>query len=305
MFEFSYLKKILTSTMQELELLEFDGELTSVMQQQLAGVRTDKIAWKGSHEIDREKNKNLQKMMMKMISLPFEINKKCNLYLQGTGTFQLGYFSAQQGFYKKHLDGGYDDYDNGRKITCIFYPGNGEKVPKVAAKTSSSASSDGSVAKKSPADEPSSETKAESADSKKLLGGTDDKEKTASKETTTEVQEIFIPTPDPPTKFDDKSKSGFLRMYKRRDNPFECKAKEIEYNRIPQRKCDKTKKIVPIEDEIVADVEPRPNRLVIFRSRDMPHEVLCNFVKKRFAVSMYIPGPCGPGDMPDGGHTRR
>ena len=43
------------------------------------------------------------------------------------------------------------------------------------------------------------------------------------------------------------------------------------------------------------------NRLVLFRSRDMPHEVLENR-HKRFAVSLYLPGPAGPGDQPDGKH---
>ena len=86
--------------------------------------------------------------------------------------------------------------------------------------------------------------------------------------------------------------TGNLRLYKRRQNVFEL-GKE-EYTR---RWKDKN---YEEEDEVAIDVEPKANRLVIFRSRDVPHEVLENSMK-RFAVSFYISGPAGPGDYKEGG----
>ena len=77
-------------------------------------------------------------------------------------------------------------------------------------------------------------------------------------------------------------------MYKRRQNPFDCKVRGEDYRR--DNKMD---------DVLEEDIAPISGRLVLFRSRDMPHEVLENR-KKRFAVSYYIPGPAGPGDQADG-----
>merc|ERR1711976_895679 len=92
------------------------------MQQEMLGIRKDRICFKTLADLDREKHRALHKLFHKLISLPFELNKKCSLFLQATGTFQLGCFQASNTFYKKHLDGGYEKDDNGRKITCIFYP---------------------------------------------------------------------------------------------------------------------------------------------------------------------------------------
>lgn len=47
--------------------------------------------------------------------------------------------------------------------------------------------------------------------------------------------------------------------------------------------------------EALEDVDPLGGRLVLFRSRDVPHEVLPTS-RKRFAVSLWLPGPAGPGD---------
>ncbi len=115
--------------------------------------RKDKICWSNTSEMDREQQRNLSRVMAKMISLPFELNKKCNFLLQGenstihirflqfvhvdvnvgrywmllagsvlgvsrvarffvspnsgNSTFQLAYYSAQNTFYRAHLDGGY------------------------------------------------------------------------------------------------------------------------------------------------------------------------------------------------------
>ena len=51
----------------------------------------------------------------------------------------------------------------------------------------------------------------------------------------------------------------------------------------------------PPADEVERRIAPKSGRLVLLRSRDMVHEVLpCK--RKRFAMSMYMAGPVGPGD---------
>lgn len=194
----------------ELELLEFDGCFQEVSQQKRIGQRTDKIHWLTVDELDREKQPGLGSLCKKLISLPFELNKKCNLCVQGTASFQLGHF-APEGFLKRHIDGGYGNGNNGRKISVVYYPNK------------SWSSSDG----------------------------------------------------------------GQLRMYSRQPNPYEI-AKGA------QRK--------PVGEDQEEDIMPLPDRIVLLRSRDMPHEVL-RVNRKRFAVSMYIMGPPGPGDQPDGHYT--
>ena len=57
----------------------------------------------------------MKKRFQKKISL--KLNKKANLMVQATGNFQLGAYAGTGAFYQKHLDGGYDEMDNGRKIT--------------------------------------------------------------------------------------------------------------------------------------------------------------------------------------------
>ena len=100
------------------------------------------------------------------------------------------------------------------------------------------------------------------------------------------TQLIFYPnTP----KRDPKTAGGQLRIYKRRKNPYELGDK---YKRAPDE-----------ADEQEEDVEPIADRIVLFRARDVPHEVLETHVK-RYAVSMYIPGPAGPGDQPGSHYTK-
>merc|ERR1712216_109608 len=57
---------------------------------------------------------------MGMIAIPFELNKKCNLYLQASSTFQLACYPVKS-HYQKHIDGGYEDTNNGRKVSAVFY----------------------------------------------------------------------------------------------------------------------------------------------------------------------------------------
>eukprot|EP00921_Rhytidocystis_pertsovi_P019106 GHVQ01030287.1.p1 GENE.GHVQ01030287.1~~GHVQ01030287.1.p1 ORF type:complete len:538 (-),score=117.83 GHVQ01030287.1:866-2479(-) len=46
------------------------------------------------------------------------------------------------------------------------------------------------------------------------------------------------------------------------------------------------------------DIRPASDVLVMYRSRDMPHEVL-NTYRKRFSITLWITGPAGPGDACD------
>lgn len=81
---------------------------------------------------------------------------------------------------------------------------------------------------------------------------------------------------------------GQLRVYKRRPNPYQIAAGGVDADP-PDLK----------EEEI----EPRGDRLVLLRSRDVPHEVMESRCK-RFAVSLWLMGPPGPGDQPDSHHAR-
>mmetsp|Transcript_24549 Transcript_24549/g.56608 ORF Transcript_24549/g.56608 Transcript_24549/m.56608 type:complete len:417 (+) Transcript_24549:59-1309(+) len=199
----------------ELELMEFDGKFMEVQQQKMLGMRTDKIMWMNYGDLDREKQMGLGTLFKKLISIPFELNKKCNLCLQANATFQLAHY-GKKGYYKKHVDGGYEDINNGRKVTCIYY---------------------------------------------------------ANKSWT-------------------ESDGGALRMYKRRRNPYEIEKMEKEGLDVPKQE----------DDEVVEEIAPVGNRLVVFRSRDMPHQVL-ETARKRFAVTLWLLGPPGPGDQPDGHYT--
>lgn len=201
----------------ELELLEFDGKFNEVMQQKQLSIRTDKILWFTPDDVDREKQPALAALFKKLISIPFELNKKANLCLQGSASFQLACYS-KKGFYKKHVDSGYDNLNNGRKITAIYYPNH----------------------------------------------------------------------------MWSEGEGGHLRVHKRALNPYEIEKLKKEGKEVPDAK--------EMEKEILKDVEPIGDRLVLFRSRDMAHQVL-DSGRKRFAVTMWVMGPPGPGDMPDGYYT--
>jgi len=205
-----------SKVLKELEFLEYDGKLVTVMQQKMTGYRTDKIHWLTYESLDREKQPGLLTLMKKMISIPFELNKKCSLYLQASSTFQLGCY-PEKAFYKKHVDGGYEDLNNGRKITAIFY-----------------ANSEWS-----------------------------------------------------------ESDGGQLRLYKRRLNPFQLEDLKQKGEDVPDQS----------KDEMAEDVVPAGGRLVLFRSRDIPHEVRATR-RKRFAITLWLMGPPGPGDQPDGHHSK-
>jgi len=198
----------------ELELLEFDGKFSEVMQQKRMDISSDKIGWFTPDDIDREKQPGLSALFKKLISIPFELNKKCNLCLQGSASFQLACY-PKKGFYKKHMDGGYDKINNGRKITAIYYPNHRWS----------------------------------------------------------------------------EGDSGNLRIFKRGLNPYELEKLKKEGKEAPDGK--------EMEKEIHEEMAPKGDRLLLFRSRDMPHEVIPTNIK-RFGITMWVMGPPGPGDMPDG-----
>lgn len=202
--------------LRELEYMDYDGKLTEVQQQKMTGYRTDRICWLTFENLDREKQPGLVTLMKKMISIPFELNKKCSLYLQASGNFQIACYPPKA-YYKRHVDGGYEDLNNGRKITALFYPNH------------------------------------------RWSEGDD----------------------------------GKLRVYKRGANPFQIEYAEKNGLPVPSKK---------LSDEVEEEVEPRGGRLVLFRARDIPHEVLATKVK-RYAITLWLMGPPGPGDMPEGHHA--
>lgn len=212
-------REVLKQVIREVELMEFDGQLVEVQQERMRGVRTDKIGWFCTADLDREKQPGLGTLFKKLISLPFELNKKCSLMLQAGDMFQVAHY-AKDGFYRQHMDGGYEDNNNGRKITAIWY-----------ANSQSWGENDG----------------------------------------------------------------GFLRMYKRKPNPYQkAKAAKTAATDSSDAPAAEEAEELLVEE----DIAPRGDRLVLFRARDMPHEVL-PVGRKRFAVSFYIKGPPGPGDDDD------
>ncbi|ESS31116.1 putative hypoxia- inducible factor prolyl hydroxylase (phd2) [Toxoplasma gondii VEG] len=83
-------------------------------------------------------------------------------------------------------------------------------------------------------------------------------------------------------------------------NPPDWEAKDGGFLRIyPRRRKDiqlqEDSAAGPADAEPLVDIKPLGDTLVLFRSRDMPHEVLpCH--RKRFAISLWMTGPAGPGD---------
>lgn len=201
----------------DMELLDFDGKLVEVQQQKMTGHRTDRIHWLTYESLDREKQPGLVALMKKMISIPFELNKKCSLYLQASGNFQLAVYSPKT-LYRKHVDGGYEDLNNGRKVTAIFYPNHRWS----------------------------------------------------------------------------ESDAGQIRLYKRQLNPFQIEHLQKQGQELPGKEA---------KDEVAEEIVPMGGRLLLFRSRDMPHEVLPPRAK-RYAITLWLMGPPGPGDQPEGHHAK-
>eukprot|EP00928_Gymnodinium_smaydae_P052447 TRINITY_DN3633_c0_g3_i1.p1 TRINITY_DN3633_c0_g3~~TRINITY_DN3633_c0_g3_i1.p1 ORF type:complete len:450 (-),score=103.89 TRINITY_DN3633_c0_g3_i1:158-1402(-) len=208
-------ESIVNDVKSEMDFLDYDGKFVEVQQQKMTGYRKDRIGWFTLESLDREKQRGLAALFKQLISVPFELNKKCSLYLQAGGNFQLACY-PKDAYYKKHVDGGYDDTNNGRKITAVFYPN------------------------------------------------------------TSWVE----------------GHGGHIKMYKRRKNPFQ----------VAKAKSNGEEVNEAVEDEPVEEIAPVGGRILLFRSRDMPHEVMVA-QKKRYAVSFWMMGPAGPGDQPEDHHT--
>jgi len=89
-----------------------------------------------------------------------------------------------------------------------------------------------------------------------------------------------------------KEDGGPVQMYKRCPNPFQLAkigAGEVTSSH-------------NTDQELEEEIEPHGGRLLLFRSRDMPHEVL-PARRKRYVVTLWLMGPPGPGDQPDDHHT--
>eukprot|EP00916_Digyalum_oweni_P024376 GHVL01040296.1.p1 GENE.GHVL01040296.1~~GHVL01040296.1.p1 ORF type:complete len:183 (+),score=46.53 GHVL01040296.1:42-551(+) len=85
--------------------------------------RNDRIMWYKLIDMDRKKQRILRELCIWMNSLPFELNKKTNMKLQASAdVFQLDCFNENKSFYRKHRDGGHGIHNNGRFVTCIYFP---------------------------------------------------------------------------------------------------------------------------------------------------------------------------------------
>eukprot|EP00397_Hematodinium_sp_SG-2012_P026168 GEMP01027391.1.p1 GENE.GEMP01027391.1~~GEMP01027391.1.p1 ORF type:complete len:418 (+),score=107.35 GEMP01027391.1:26-1255(+) len=177
-----------------LEHLDFGGKFQNVIMQMLHDMRNDKRYFFHAEDIISAKQKGFGKVMKLLMSIPFELNMKCGLFLQVTTAFEATYFPVN-GYHKKWFESGYDGNDIGRKISAVYFT------------------------------------------SSQWLEG----------------------------------HGGKRRVYRRK------------------------KMNEPETDEVVAEIAPIADRLLVFRSRDMAQEVLkCN--KKRYELTLHTPGPAGPGD---------
>ncbi|KAF4672315.1 GTP-binding protein [Perkinsus chesapeaki] len=110
----------------EIELLEFDGHFDEVYGQSVVGIRNDKICYPKYAELDVELYQHLRWLMAERLQdLPFELNAKISgerkILLQARTQIQVGIYAAKGGYYKKHLDGGYNDKDVGRAFSAVVY----------------------------------------------------------------------------------------------------------------------------------------------------------------------------------------
>jgi len=117
------------NVLKEIEYLNHDCKFEDVYHQAMHGTRTDKACWLSSTELERESQPGLRELFEKMISIPFELNMKCNLLLQYGDAFELSMY-GKDCFHKTHYDGAHEkDKDNGRKVTAIYFPGNSHSNP--------------------------------------------------------------------------------------------------------------------------------------------------------------------------------
>ncbi|PHJ23109.1 hypoxia- inducible factor prolyl hydroxylase [Cystoisospora suis] len=87
---------------------------------------------------------------------------------------------------------------------------------------------------------------------------------------------------------------GYLRVYPRRRREQQLAEGSAMGADEEEKKEDEEGKDENVKKRTV-DIKPAGDTLVLLRSRDMPHEVLPTY-RKRFAVTLWITGPPGPGD---------
>lgn len=104
-----------------------------MIQEKIRGQRTDKLLWVQKHIFDESIQgehktplhltlsycRSLHVLFNYLFSIPFELNKKTGLGLQLTDVYCLDCFPTDT-FHKVHKDGGFGDYDTGRKITALY-----------------------------------------------------------------------------------------------------------------------------------------------------------------------------------------
>jgi len=111
-----------------LEHWDFEGKFQNVMMQMMHKIRSDKRLFFHADDILGAKQKGFSKVMKLMISVPFELNKKCGMLLQVSTMFEATLFNVDA-YHKKWFESGFDGNDIGRKITVVYFTsaGWGEK----------------------------------------------------------------------------------------------------------------------------------------------------------------------------------
>ncbi|KAF4719752.1 hypothetical protein FOZ62_023323, partial [Perkinsus olseni] len=115
----------------EIELLEFEGHFDTLYGQSLIGLRNDKICYPKYKDLDVEAYEWLRWLIAERLQdLPFELNAKLSgehkMLLQIHTQIQVGIYPAKNGFYKRHMDGGYGEKDFGRTFSAVVFM-NSEK----------------------------------------------------------------------------------------------------------------------------------------------------------------------------------
>eukprot|EP01071_Lankesteria_metandrocarpae_P007599 Lankesteria_metandrocarpae@DN4726_c0_g1_i2.p1 len=110
------------TALKDLEFLEFDGKFIDSYQQTTIQLQSGLSHWLAASQLDRIEQRGLFSLTNKLMSLPFELNKKASLLLQTSSMFHLSYFPATDSFYRRHCDSGFGSENTGRKITAYYCP---------------------------------------------------------------------------------------------------------------------------------------------------------------------------------------
>jgi len=83
--------------------------------------RNDKILSFSFSDIDPKTSKKLYYLCRTLTAFPFELNLKASIYSQVSESFQLSYFSEEEGFHGIHYDSSFQEkFDSGKKISILF-----------------------------------------------------------------------------------------------------------------------------------------------------------------------------------------